>query len=149
MIDNLLAPYAAFILRVNLGAILLAHGLFKVVFAGLDGTVLLMERAGYFGWTAYPVMFGEVVGGAALIVGVFARIAAFAAIPILVGATLVHVGNGWFFGAPGGGWEYPVFLTFALLAQGLLGDGALTLVQSDRLLARLGSGRLLSVPASE
>ena len=29
--------------------------------------------------------------------------------------------------APGGGWEYPVFWTVALIVQALLGDGAYAL----------------------
>jgi len=44
-------------------------------------------------------------------------------VPILAGATWVHAGNGWVFNAPNGGWEYPVFLISASLAQALLGDG--------------------------
>jgi len=54
---------------------------------------------------------------------------ALALIPILLGATWVHIGNGWVFSAANGGWEYPVFLIAASLVQSLLGDGkyALTL----------------------
>jgi putative oxidoreductase len=45
-------------------------------------------------------------------------------IPILAGATWVHIGNGWVFSAQNGGWEYPVFLIGASFAQALLGNGA-------------------------
>ena len=48
---------------------------------------------------------------------------ALALIPILAGAAWVHAGNGWVFTAQNGGWEYPVFLIAASLAQALLGDG--------------------------
>jgi putative oxidoreductase len=48
-------------------------------------------------------------------------------IPLLLGATLVHLGNGWVFSAPKGGWEYPLYLVVAALAQSLLGSGALAL----------------------
>jgi putative oxidoreductase len=44
-------------------------------------------------------------------------------IPILVGATWVHAGNGWVFSAANGGWEYPVFLSAASLVLVLLGSG--------------------------
>jgi putative oxidoreductase len=37
----------------------------------------------------------------------------------------VHWANGWSFTAAGGGWEYVAFLIVALVAQALLGDGAL------------------------
>jgi putative oxidoreductase len=31
-------------------------------------------------------------------------------VPVLLGAMWVHLGNGWVFSAPNGGWEYPLFL---------------------------------------
>ena len=46
------------------------------------------------------------------------------ALPILIGATLQHIGNGWVFSGSGGGWEFPVFWIAMLLVQTLLGDGA-------------------------
>ena len=53
------------------------------------------------------------------------RPAAVALIPVMFGALLVHVPNGWMFSGPGGGWEYPAFLIVALAAPALLGPGAL------------------------
>ncbi|HEU0204460.1 MAG TPA: hypothetical protein VFR86_28960, partial [Burkholderiaceae bacterium] len=50
-----------------------------------------------------------------------------ALIPILLGATWAHAGNGWVFSGNGGGWEYPVFLTIASAVQALLGAGAYAL----------------------
>ena len=38
-----------------------------------------------------------------------------------------HVGGGWLFTNQGGGWEFPVFWTAALVAQTLIGDGAFAL----------------------
>ena len=52
------------------------------------------------------------------------RWVALALVPILLGATWVHSGNGWLFSAEGGGWEYPFFLALAAVVQALLGDGA-------------------------
>jgi putative oxidoreductase len=51
------------------------------------------------------------------------RVVALGLIPILVGATWVHAGNGWVFSAANGGWEYPVFLIAASLVLVLLGSG--------------------------
>ena len=48
---------------------------------------------------------------------------AFALVPVLLGATWAHLGNGWLFTSPKGGWEYPAFLTLAAVVVGLLGDG--------------------------
>ena len=53
-----------------------------------------------------------------------------ALVPVLLGATWAHAGNGWLFTAQGGGWEYPAFWTLALVVQALLGDGAYALVPS-------------------
>ncbi len=53
------------------------------------------------------------------------RTAPYAAlVPVLLGATWAHAGNGWLFTAPNGGWEYPAFLTAAALVQALLREGA-------------------------
>jgi len=40
------------------------------------------------------------------------------------------------FSAPNGGWEYPVFLAVASLAQALIGDGALALRASSTAVPR-------------
>ena len=125
MIDHRTAPYAALLLRVSLGILLLAHGLLLKVFTfGVPGTVGYFESIGYPGFFAYLVILGEIGGGVALILGVWTRAIALLLLPILVGATLQHLGNGWLFSAPNGGWEFPAFWTAALVVQGLLGDGA-------------------------
>jgi len=59
-----------------------------------------------------------------LILGLWTRPIAILLLPILVGATLQHVGNGWLFTVNGGGWEFPAFWTVMLVVQALLGDGA-------------------------
>lgn len=126
------APYAALLLRLALGIMFLAHGLTKVFVFTLPGTVGFFESVGFPGWMAYPVTAFELLGGAALILGVFPRwVAAIAAIQLL-GAATVHFGNGWAFANPNGGWEYPVFLAVAAAALALLGDGAYALKRSSR-----------------
>jgi putative oxidoreductase len=76
---------------------------------------------------AYLTFWAELLGGLALVAGVGARWVAIALVPILIGATWVHAGNGWVFSAPNGGWEYPVFLIVASLVQALLGEGRFAL----------------------
>lgn len=127
MIDDKTAPYAALLLRVTLGVTLLAHGALKVFVFTVPGTVQFFESIGYPGFFAYLVILAELGGGAALLLGVFVRPVAVALIPVLIGATLQHAGNGWLFSAPGGGWEFPAFWTMTLAVQSLLGAGALTL----------------------
>jgi putative oxidoreductase len=125
MIDNRTAPYAALLLRVSLGVMLLAHGLLLKVFTfGIPGTVGFFESIGYPGFFAYLVIAGEIGGGIALILGLWTRPIALLLLPILIGATLQHLGNGWVFTGKGGGWEYPAFWTVTLVVQALIGDGA-------------------------
>lgn len=127
-IDNRTAPYAAFLLRVSLGLLFIAHGLVLKVFTfGIAGTVGYFESLGYPGLFAYLVILGEIGGGLLLVAGVFTRWISLALLPIMIGATLQHLGNGWVFSAQGGGWEFPVFWTVLLGVQALLGDGAFAL----------------------
>lgn len=121
------AEYGAFLLRISLGIMFLAHALLKVFVFSLPGTVQFFENAGFPGFLAYVVIFAELAGGIMLLLGFFTRYAAAALLPVLLGATSVHFANGWVFSAPGGGWEYPLFLTIAVIVQGLLGDGALAM----------------------
>jgi putative oxidoreductase len=112
------------LLRVTLGVAALAHGLLKVFVFTLAGAAGFFESLGLPGFLAYVVTFAEVIGGVMLIAGFQTRAAALALIPVLLGATWAHGGNGWVFSSEGGGWEYPLFWTFALGAQALLGSGA-------------------------
>ncbi|SMH53511.1 DoxX family protein [Azospirillum agricola] len=124
-IDSRTAPYAALVLRVGLGLLFLAHGLLlKVLTFGFAGTVGFFESLGYPGFFAYLVILGEIGGGLLLIAGAYTRWISLALLPIMIGATLQHVGNGWLFTAPNGGWEFPAFWTALLAVQALLGDGA-------------------------
>ena len=127
MIDTKTAPIAAFILRVSLGIMFIAHGLMKVFLFTLPGTAQFFEKVGFPGWTAYPVTALEIAGGILLVAGVYSRVVAAGLIPVLIGAATVHLGNGWVFSAPNGGWEYPVFLIVIAAAVALLGDGAYAL----------------------
>jgi putative oxidoreductase len=116
--------YAALALRIALGVLFIAHGLLKVLVFTVPGTVAFFASLGLPGALAYAVIAGELLGGAALIAGVFVRPVALALAAISFGAILAHAGNGWVFSAPGGGWEYPLFLGVVTLVQALLGAGA-------------------------
>jgi len=133
------ADHAALLLRVSLGLLFLAHGGMKIFTFTIPGTVQYFESIGYPGSFAYLVILGEVGGGLALILGAWTRVIALALLPIMVGATLQHVGNGWMFAKTGGGWEFPAFWTVMLLVQALLGSGAYA-VKVERLLG-FGSAR--------
>ena len=136
MINTNTAPYGALVLRLGLGVMFIAHALLKLLVFTLPGTVKFFETVGYPGFVAYMVVAAELIGGGLLVFGVYTRWVALALIPILLGAALVHAPNGWVFSAPNGGWEYPVFLAVASLAQALIGDGALALRASSAIVAR-------------
>lgn len=127
MLNPPTAPYGAFVLRISLGCMFIAHALLKVLVFTLPGTVQFFQSQGLPGSLAYLVVAAELIGGAMLLLGLHTRWVALALIPILLGATWVHAPNGWVFSAPNGGWEYPIFLAAASLVQSLLGDGAYAL----------------------
>jgi len=130
MFDTRTAPYAALLLRVSLGIMFIAHALLKYVVFTLPGTVKFFESLGLPGPLAYVTFAAELVGGLLILGGVYARWVALALVPILLGATWAHIGNGWVFSAPNGGWEYPAFLVVAALVLAGLGDGKFALVKS-------------------
>ena len=121
---NTQVQYAALLLRVAMGVLFLAHAGLKFFVFTMPGTVGFFESIGYPGFFAYIVAYGELAAGIALIAGVQVRLVALAMIPILIGATLQHLPNGWMFGNANGGWEFPAFWTVALAVQALLGGGA-------------------------
>ena len=128
MIDTKTAPYAALVLRVSLGLMYIAHSVVLKLFVfTLPGTAQFFGSLGLPPASAYLVFAAEAIGGLALILGIRTRWVAAALIPILLGATWTHAGNGWVFSNAGGGWEYPVFLIAMSVVQILLGDGAYSL----------------------
>ena len=130
--------YGVTLLRVSLGVMWIAHALLKWLVFSLPGTAAFFESIGLPGWLAYPVFFAELLGGIALVFGVYARQVALSLVPILVGATAAHIGNGWVHTSVGGGWEYPLFLTAASIALWLMGDGIWTLRRSQQALSVAG-----------
>lgn len=142
MLDLQTAPLGAFLLRISLGIMYLAHSVvLKFAMFGLPGTAKFFETLGLPGWTAYATFAVELVGGVLLVLGVWSRAVALAVIPVLVGALWVHAGNGWVFSAANGGWEYPLFLIVVSVVVALLGDGAYALKPTPQL-SELRSRRL-------
>ncbi len=141
-INSRTAPYGVFLLRVSLGVMFIAHGLILKYFIFTPaGTAQYFVSIGYPGFLAYVVIAAEALGGIALVLGVQTRLVAFGLVPVLIGATLQHIPNGWVFNAEGGGWEYPVFLTVIALVQGLLGGGAFAFTRRDFPLPLLGADK--------
>jgi putative oxidoreductase len=123
--------YAATLLRISLGTMFIAHALLKYFVFTLPGTAQFFESLGLPGFLGYATFAVEIVGGVLLILGVRTRMVSIALIPVLIGATWAHSGNGWLFSSPNGGWEYPAFWAITLVVQALLGDGAFALTRSE------------------
>jgi putative oxidoreductase len=121
------------LLRVVVGIVFLVHGFQKLFFMGFGGVAGMMEGLG----VPAPVLFAviltlvEVLGGLALILGLFTRVAAVPlAIDMLVATLMVHLPNG--FSAANGGYEFTLVLLVASLALAVAGPGEAAL---DRMLA--------------
>lgn len=119
--------YGAFISRVSLGTVLLAHGLLKVQVFTIPGTVAYFESLGLPAIAAYLTILAELVGGTAIILGLYTRLAALLSLPLLIGSVWAHAGNGWLFSAPNGGWEFPLLLVALAVAVAVQGGGAFAL----------------------
>ncbi|WP_374565966.1 DoxX family protein [Ideonella sp.] len=131
------APFGITLLRLGLGVMWIAHALLKWFVFTLPGTAQFFASVGYPGFLAYPVFAAELLGGLALVLGLYARQVALALVPIMAAAAWVHLPNGWVFTSPNGGWEYPMFLIVASVALWLLGDGALAVRRSPAFTPRL------------
>ena len=111
------------LLRIHFGIILLAHGWLKVYVFTVGGTVGYFASIGLPSIVAYSVIFGELLGGVALILGIQTRLAAFLTVPIVFGAAIMNIGNGWLHSASGGGWEYAASLTVIAISLAITGSG--------------------------
>src|SRR5579883_162139 len=131
MIDLRTASYGALVLRLTLGVLFLAHLALKLFVFTPQGTAQFFGSLGLPPALAYLVMIGELLGGIALILGIYARWVALGLTIILIGAiATVHIHAGFFFDSKGGGWEFPGLWAVALVVQALLGDGAYAVIPS-------------------
>ena len=128
MLDSRTAPYAGLLLRLTLGGLFLAHAGLKLFIFTPAGTAAFFGSLGLPPALAYLTIAMEVIGGVALVLGVWSRAAALVLLLPLLGAiATVHGPAGFFFTNANGGWEFPAFWAVALIVQALVGDGALAL----------------------
>lgn len=126
------AQHGALVLRLALGAMFVAHAGLKYYVFTLAGTAQFFQSLGLPGALAYFTFWAELIGGVLILAGIHGRWVSASLIPVLLGATWAHAGNGWAFTAPNGGWEYPAFLAAAALAHALIGDGSYALANGRR-----------------
>jgi len=121
------------IVRVTLGALLLFHGVAKVMQPGTVAYIAdELSMAGFPTFLAYGVFVGEVIAPLMLIVGVYSRYAAILVIINMIFAILlVHSGE-LFALTKNGGWRLEVqgFFLFTAVAVLFLGSGRYA-VKSD------------------
>lgn len=119
------------ILRIVTGIIFIAHGAQKLFINGMAGTTQGFSGMGIplAEVTGPLVALVEFVGGIALVLGLFSRLAASLLAVTMLGAMLmVHVPNGFFLP---GGIEFTLALLAASAAIALGGPGSMSL--DDRL----------------
>lgn len=110
----------ATLLRISLGIMYLSHSIVLKYFTyTLQGTAQYFESIGLPTFSAYVVFALEAIGGVLLVLGIQTRLIALALLPVLIGATWAHIGNGWVFSNPNGGWEYPLYLIVISLVVAL------------------------------
>ncbi|MEK7641780.1 MAG: DoxX family protein [Patescibacteria group bacterium] len=104
-----------FILRIGVGVLFLVHGIAK--FSDISGTAGFFGMIGLPAFMAYVIAFIETVGGIALILGVYTRIASVLLAAVMIGAYFsVKLGKPFM-----GGWELDFILFMAsvtILASG-------------------------------
>lgn len=133
MIKTDTAPYAALLLRVTLGVLFLAHVGLKFFVFSVPGFVGFFGSLGLPAWLAYVVIALELLGGLALVLGIYAPwVALPLAVEMLGTIVMVHGKAGWLFTNKGGGWEFPALWMVALIVLFLLGDGAYALKPAQR-----------------
>ncbi len=115
------------LLRVGIGAVFLYHGWDKV--GNMEGVIGFFGMLGFPPALAYLVAWVEVLGGLAIILGVYARHAALlTAIVALVALVKVHLPNGFSVGA--GGYEFVLVLLVGSLAILMVGVGRYALYRN-------------------
>jgi putative oxidoreductase len=113
----------AMLLRVSLGLMFIAHSVILKYFVyTLTGTAHYFTSIGLPASLAYVVFALEATGGVLLVLGIQTRSVALSLIPVLVGATWAHIGNGWVFSNANGGWEYPLYLIVISIVVALQAD---------------------------
>lgn len=118
-----LQPLVLLVMRLVLGAIMVAHGYHKVV--SLHQTAHFMAGLGIPTWLAYVSSFTEFLGGLLILTGFFTRAVAFAiCIDLIVAIWKVH----WHNGLTGDhGYELPLAVATLAFALIFLGAGPISL----------------------
>jgi putative oxidoreductase len=119
---------AVLLARIGVGVVFFAHGWQKLFTNGIDGTAAFFDQAGVpaptlSAWVAAVI---ELVGGAALVLGLLVPVVAVLLLLDMLGAwAFVHAGNGLFI--EHGGYEFVLVLGSAALLFAAIGGGRYSL----------------------
>jgi putative oxidoreductase len=130
-----LQPFALLVMRLALGAIMIAHG-YKKVFGGFHSHQEMVAGLGIPAWMAYLSTGTEFFGGIAIVLGLFTQFFSLAFfIEMLVAIWKVNWKHGL---TAQGGFEFPMAcatIAFALMCFGA-GSFALTFGKSSGFLSK-------------
>jgi putative oxidoreductase len=116
-----LQPLALLLMRLALGAIMVAHGYHKV-FGGLHHHAQMVASLGLPAWLGYVSAFTEFFGGWLLLAGLFTRVAALGVcLDLFVAIWKVHLHNGLIGSPDRPGYEFALAafaLAFAIIFFG-------------------------------
>ncbi len=128
-------PVALVVLRVGLGAIMIAHGYSKV-FGGMHKHAEFVATLGMPFWLAYVSAVAEFFGGILLLAGLLTRVAALAiTLDLAVAIAKVHWKNGL---TGTGNYQFPLAIAVGTFALIFFGSGPVGL---DWLLGRHRGGK--------
>ena len=117
---NRLHPLGLLVLRLALGAVMIAHG-YQKIFGGMPQLMQMLQHMGIPAWMGYLTVAAEFGGGILLVAGFLTRLAALAIfIDMVVAIIKVHLHNGLF--SKSGGFEFP--MVCAAIAFSLIWSGA-------------------------
>ena len=112
------------LLRLGLGSTFLYHGWIKL--QNVAGTTGFFESLGLPAFLVYVVIAVELLGGAALILGILVEYAAWLIALDMVGAILlVRLGTGW------AKMEFEILILLTAIAIALMGAGKYTVMEVD------------------
>lgn len=119
-----LQPLALLVMRLALGAVMVAHG-YQNLFRHLHEHVRFVASVGIPAWLGYVSSFAEFAGGLLVLVGLFTRAAAFAlCIDLIVAIWKMN----WHNGLTGDhGYEFPLALATLAFALIFLGGGPIAM----------------------
>lgn len=109
------------LLRIAVALVFIQHGWMKL--SGMEGTVGFFAMLGFPAFLAYFVAWSEVLGGIALLIGIFSRyVGILFTIIMAVAIVKVHWQNG--FSVRDGGYEFALVLMLCSMAIAAFGSGA-------------------------